>query len=244
MQTILNCYHTCMAEIQHRRAAIENCMLAIQDWCASRRLQLNPDKTGSAQGLIWPSCIRMTCVSDLEQSSLTRLRQYGTMVCYWTVSWPCGHILPERHQHVFSTSVGCVNFVDLQINLPCSVLVSAFVIARLDYCNSVMTGLSASSLVPLNSVFSAAVRLVAGLGPRDHVTEHMKRLHWLPIQFGLNSNYVFSCMMRCMVKVLLPSRMFFYHSVIYQVTLVFDLLLQDNTMCLSLEHSLVVEHCP
>ena len=56
-------------------------------------------------------------------------------------------------------------------------LVSAFVIARFDYCNSVMAGLPASSLAPLNRVLSAAVRLVAGLGPRDHVTEHMKRLH-------------------------------------------------------------------
>ena len=36
---------------------------------------------GSAQGLIWPSC-----VSDLDQSSLTRLRQYETLMCYWTVS--------------------------------------------------------------------------------------------------------------------------------------------------------------
>ena len=38
-----------MAEIQHHRAAIENCVLAIQDWCASRRLQFNSDKTD----IIW-----------------------------------------------------------------------------------------------------------------------------------------------------------------------------------------------
>ena len=37
--------HMYMAEIQYRRAAIEDCVLSIQDWCASRRLQLNPDKT-------------------------------------------------------------------------------------------------------------------------------------------------------------------------------------------------------
>ena len=48
-----------------------------------------------------------------------------------------------------------------------------------------MAGLPASSLTPLNRVLSAAVRLVAGLGPCDHVTEHMKRLHWLPIQFRI-----------------------------------------------------------
>ena len=52
----------------------------------------------------------------------------------------------------------------------------------------VMAGLSASSLAPLNRILSATVRLVAGLGPRDHVTEHMKRLHRLPIQFRITFN--------------------------------------------------------
>ena len=66
-------------------------------------------------------------------------------------------------------------------------LISAFVIARLDYWNSVMAGLLASSLALLYRVLSAAVRLVAGLGPSDHVTEHIKRLQY---SFGLNSNCV------------------------------------------------------
>ena len=34
---------------------------------------------------------------------------------------------------------------------------------------------------PLQHVLQAAFRLVAGLGPRDHVRESMKDLHWLPI---------------------------------------------------------------
>ena len=123
-------------------------------------------------------------------------------------------------------------------------LVSAFVIANLDHYNSVVAGLSASSLAPLNRVLSAAVRLVAGLGPRDHVTGHMKGYTGCQYRFGLNSNYVFSCMVQCMVKVLLTLRMFLYHSVIYQVTPVFYLLPQDNMVCLSLEQSSVVEHCP
>ena len=79
----------CIAEIQHRRTAIENCVLAIQDWCASRRLQLNPDKLrlcGSVQDLIWPSYKRMTFVSNFDQSSSTSLRQYGILLCYWIVS--------------------------------------------------------------------------------------------------------------------------------------------------------------
>ena len=35
---------------------------------------------------------------------------------------------------------------------------------------------------PLRRVFNDAVRFVAGLGPRDHATENLTELHWLPIR--------------------------------------------------------------
>ena len=62
-------------------------------------------------------------------------------------------------------------------------LVSALVLARIDYCNSVLAGLPAISDVPLKWVMNAAVRLVAGLGVRDHVTPAMRELHWLSVTF-------------------------------------------------------------
>ena len=45
-------------------------------------------------------------------------------------------------------------------------LVSAFVISRLDYCNSVLAHLPASTLAPLQRVLNAAARLVMDLKPR------------------------------------------------------------------------------
>jgi len=60
-------------------------------------------------------------------------------------------------------------------------LVSALVLSRLDYCNAVLVGLPASTLAPLQRVINVAARLVAGLGPRDHVTHALYQLHWLPI---------------------------------------------------------------
>ena len=65
-------------------------------------------------------------------------------------------------------------------------LVSAFVISRLDYCNSKLAGLPACALEPLQRLLHTAVRLVAGLGPRDHVRENMKDLHWFPIAHRIN----------------------------------------------------------
>ena len=40
---------------------------------------------------------------------------------------------------------------------------------------------SGVTLAPLRRVMNAAVRFVAGLGPRDHVTAAWRELHWLPI---------------------------------------------------------------
>ena len=37
--------HMSLKDVQYVRSALERCILAIQDWCSSTRLQLNPDKT-------------------------------------------------------------------------------------------------------------------------------------------------------------------------------------------------------
>jgi len=52
-------------------------------------------------------------------------------------------------------------------------LVSAFVLSRLDYCNAILAGLPKTTIAHLQRAQNAAARLVARLGPRDHVTSVM-----------------------------------------------------------------------
>jgi len=61
-------------------------------------------------------------------------------------------------------------------------LVSAFVLSRLDYCNAILAGLPKITIAPLQRAQNAAARLVARLGPRDHVSNALRDLHWLPVQ--------------------------------------------------------------
>ena len=64
-------------------------------------------------------------------------------------------------------------------------LVSAFVLSRLDYCNAVLAGLPKSTIAPLQRAQNAAARLVTGIGLRDHVTQALQQLHWLPVQYRI-----------------------------------------------------------
>ena len=64
-------------------------------------------------------------------------------------------------------------------------LVCTYILTRLDYCNCVLAELQAKSLKPLERVMNAAARLGMGLQPRDHITEAMHNLHWLPLTFRI-----------------------------------------------------------
>ncbi|XP_053543394.1 uncharacterized protein LOC128635289 [Ictalurus punctatus] len=61
------------------------------------------------------------------------------------------------------------------------ILVQALVISKLDYCNSLLSGLPASSIKPLQMIQNAAACLVFNQPRRTHVTPLFLSLHWLPV---------------------------------------------------------------
>ena len=61
-------------------------------------------------------------------------------------------------------------------------LVSSFISCRLDYCNSLLYGISDGLLQRFQSVQNAAARLVTGTRRSDHITPVLRQLHWLPVR--------------------------------------------------------------
>ena len=59
--------------------------------------------------------------------------------------------------------------------------VLSLVMSRLDYTNALLAGQSQAALRGLQTVQNYAVRVVVGLGPRDHVVSALRELHWLPV---------------------------------------------------------------
>ena len=62
------------------------------------------------------------------------------------------------------------------------ILIHNFVSSKLDFCNSLLFGAQKRDIAKLQSVQNAAARIIAGLKKRDHITETLRDLHWLPVE--------------------------------------------------------------
>jgi len=59
----------------------------------------------------------------------------------------------------------------------------AFVMSRLDYCNSLRLSCPKNSLKSLHLIQNAAVRVLMRTNRRDHISPVLATLHWLPLKF-------------------------------------------------------------
>lgn len=65
-------------------------------------------------------------------------------------------------------------------------LITALVLSRLDYGNSVLVGLPAYLVQRLQSVLNASARLIYRLRRSDHITDALICLHWLRVTERVN----------------------------------------------------------
>ncbi|KAK5918790.1 hypothetical protein CgunFtcFv8_022743 [Champsocephalus gunnari] len=65
-------------------------------------------------------------------------------------------------------------------------LIHAFISSRLDYCNSLLYGISSTSLNILQCVQNAAARLLTHTKSWHHITPVLKELHWLPVSHRIH----------------------------------------------------------
>ena len=57
----------------------------------------------------------------------------------------------------------------------------AFVTSRLDYCNSLLYGISSSLAAKLQHILNTAARIVTSIKNSNHITPTLISLHWLPV---------------------------------------------------------------
>ena len=64
-------------------------------------------------------------------------------------------------------------------------LVVAFVLGRIDYCNSLYAGCAQTVLQGLQRAQSTAARLLTGTGRLESALPLMRELHWLPVSYRI-----------------------------------------------------------
>jgi len=60
-------------------------------------------------------------------------------------------------------------------------LIQALVVSKVDYCNSVLAGMSDTLLRRLQSILNASARLVFSARKSEHITALLCELHWLRV---------------------------------------------------------------
>ena len=165
---------------------LTECVKNVKDWMTNNFLLLNSDKTEIL--LIGPENITQNLVDY-------NLQLDGCTVTSSTVK-NLGVILDsnlsfENHiSHVTKTAFFHLrNIAKLRNMLPvpdAEKLVHAFMTSRLDYCNALLGGCSASSINKLQVVQNAAARVLTRSRKYDHITPILQSLHWLPIKFRIS----------------------------------------------------------
>ncbi len=161
-------------------ARISACLADISSWMKDHHLQLNLAKT------------ELLVVSANTSFHHNFTFQLGSSTT--TPSKPArnlGVVIDDKlnfSDHITKTARSCrfalYNIKKIRPFLwehATQLLVQALVLSRLDYCNALLAGLSASSIKPLQLILNVAARLIFNEPKRTHITPLFINLHWLPI---------------------------------------------------------------
>jgi len=162
---------------------LTRCITQIRDWMASNRLKLNEDKTQ----IIW-----LGTRQQLDKITVQTLSLPNATVSFSAVVNDLGVLLDSQlsmADHIAALSRSCFFYMRQLRSIKQSLtpdatrtLIHAFVSSRLDYCNSILAGVSSQLLQKLQVIQNAAARLITGARRCDHMTPVLRDLHWLPIR--------------------------------------------------------------
>jgi hypothetical protein len=162
---------------------VENCISEIKEWMSFNKLKFNDEKTEviifgnrfqrpkiiSDNLKVGTSTIQPTkCVRNLGVYFDEKLTMKDHIIkvcqaCYFHLR----NIRKMRH------------YLDEDIT---KMLVHAFIISRLDYCNALFSGLPHYLLHKLQKIQNKCARIITCTNNDTHLKPILKDLHWLPVQ--------------------------------------------------------------
>ena len=175
-------------------ADVEHCYRSIQSWMLTNKLKLNADKTevllvGSRAKLSYidPPVITL---DDIPISISTKAKNLGVMLdC--NLSMDCQVDLTVK---IVNFELRRISNVKQYLTMDSiKTVVSALILARLDYCNALLAGLPDVLINKLQRVQNRAARLILDKSKFESSTEMLRALHWLPIRARIDYKISLFC---------------------------------------------------
>ena len=172
------------AETHSTVQTIQTCILDVKSWMVENKLKLNDDKT---EALL---CKKKTTKFPNDQPTSVRVgntnipfsfsaRNLGfTITSDMTLDKHVSIICKSAYYELRKIS-SIRHILSAQTT---NILVCSFVLSKLDYCNSLLSGCPLYLLHKLQKLQNCAARLVFKAKKHEHVTPLLRTLHWLPIQ--------------------------------------------------------------
>jgi hypothetical protein len=162
--------------------SVSDCIADIKIWMKSNLLMLNDSKTevvllGTKQQLSKLSDLALS-VGNANIKPVTKVRNLGVIFD--------NNMSMENHvNNICKTSYFYIRLLGKLRKLldkeTGAMITHAFVTSRLDYCNSLLYGISSSLTTKLQHILNTAARIVTRTKIGNHITPVLKSLHWLPV---------------------------------------------------------------
>jgi hypothetical protein len=164
---------------------LDRCTSALQDWFSNNGMCLNPAKSevlvlGTRQQLEKIDSNVPFRVAGAAITPATKIKSLGVVLdSNLTFDHHVGAVCKAAHYQIHALRhIRRTISTDLAKTIACCLVSS-----RLDYCNSLLYGMSAKNIKRLQYAQNTAARVVLNR-PRfkfTHVTPMLKELHWLPV---------------------------------------------------------------
>ena len=170
----------CSSPLRHYSSAVRYSALQLHAWFSQNGLLLKPDKSevmyiGTRQRLRISDLPETVTVAGSTIATTDKLKVLGVVLTFDqhvrdTVRNCNFHMRALRHIWPSLTS-------DVANTIACSIIGS-----RLDYCNSLLVGISEQNLDSIQRVQSKAARIVRNAGRHSPSSGLLHSLHWLPVR--------------------------------------------------------------
>ena len=166
---------------------LELCLAEIRQWMIKHKLKLNDNKTeliviSSPYMSKELNTIKVSIGNEMVTCS-RNVRNLGfIMDSTFKMDAHITSICQTCYYHL--RNIGAIRcYLDTDT---AAQLIHAFVTSKLDYCNSILFGLSNKSLSRLKKIQNTAVRIITMCNIRSNITPHLKSLHWLPVHLRIH----------------------------------------------------------